>query len=156
MTWCTSRIYHSAITNRTGTKNHNSGRILISLQATKLINLQIPSPLQSRPVYSLKITKHRILQYWVDCKLTHMADWEVIYLTPFERARDRNIFHMSHFIMKFMINTLSTMNILQQWGHASTNLYPCCGTVLETIHHMSPFTQGRSCSRWTAPVDTLR
>ena len=40
-----------------------------------------------------------------------MADWEVIDLTPFERAWDRTKIHMALLITKFMSNTLSTMTI---------------------------------------------
>ena len=103
-----------------------------------------------------KISKHRILQYWVGWKITHMADWEGINLTPFEREWDRTIVHMSHFIMKCMSNTLSTMTILQQWGYASTNLYQRCGTVLETMHHMYQCIHEGSRGRWTASVEVLR
>ena len=42
-----------------------------------------------------------------------MADWEVINLSPFEQAQYRTTVHKSHFITKFISNTLSTMEILQ-------------------------------------------
>ena len=69
-----------------------------------------------------KISKYQILQYWVDWKLTHVADWEGIDLTPFELARNRTTFHMSHFIKKCMSNTLSTMKIIQRQGNESNNI----------------------------------
>ena len=87
-----------------------------------------------------KIYKHRLLQYWDDHKLTQMADWEEIDLTPFEQGRKSNTVHMSHFITKCMSKTLSTLTILQQQGHTYANLFPCCGVSLETIQHLYKFT----------------
>ena len=35
-----------------------------------------------------EISKHQILQYWLDIKLTHTAYWEEINLSQFEQTRD--------------------------------------------------------------------
>ena len=69
-----------------------------------------------------EISNHWLLQYWIDKKLTHKADWEVSDLSPFEREWGRTKFHMSHFITKRMSNTQSNMMILNRRGHTSTNL----------------------------------
>ena len=69
-------------------------------------------------------------------KTNSQGDWEEIDLSPFEKAKDSTTVHMSHFIKKIMSNTLSTMEILQQRGHAYTNLFPCFWMVLETIQHL--------------------
>ena len=57
--------------------------------------------------------KFRMLKYWANRNLTHMADWEVIYLTSFKQARDKTTVHMLHFIKKFMSNNLYTRTVLQ-------------------------------------------
>ena len=36
-----------------------------------------------------EISKHWLLPYWVDEKITHISKWEVIDLTQFGRAQDR-------------------------------------------------------------------
>ena len=45
-------------------------------------------PVHSNLEYSIfyEISKHWLLQYWDDQKLTHMSDWDVIDLTSFELA----------------------------------------------------------------------
>ena len=75
-------------------------------------------PIHGFPVHSnltqsivYEISKHRLLQCWVDRKITHMLDWDGIDLSPFELAWDRDTFHMSHFVTKCISNTLYTMNI---------------------------------------------
>ena len=62
---------------------------------------------------------------------------------------------MSQFITKWISNTLYTMDILQQQGHASTNLCPWCGTVPETIYHLYRWTHEGSLNRWTVSLDTF-
>ena len=63
---------------------------------------------------------------------------------------------MAQFIMKYMSNTLPDMTILQQLGHATTNLFPCYGLDPETIQHMYQCTHGGRRGRWTALLDTLQ
>ena len=117
--------------------------------------MRSPSPIQSHPVYILRNLESPATSILGLLILTHMIDWEEIDLIPFERSHNRTTIHMSHFIKKIMINTLFTMKILQQQGHASTNLFPKCGTVPETIHYLYRLTNERSSGRWTASVDAL-
>ena len=93
---------------------------LYGLPSLSIRGVPVHSNLAQSTVYD--ISKHRLLQYLFDQKLTHMEDWEEIYLSPFEQAWDRTTAHMSHFITKFMRNSLSTMTIIQEQDHASTNL----------------------------------
>ena len=95
------------------------------------------------------------MKHWVYQNLTHMADWEVSDLTSFKWARDKTTVHMTHFITKLMSNILSIMMILQNWGHATTNLCPFCVLVPETIYNLYQCTQERIHGRWTASVDSL-
>ena len=53
-TWRTIIIYHGIIPKLDDTKNHNIGRILWFLWATKRIHSQSPSPLQYCPGYILR------------------------------------------------------------------------------------------------------
>ena len=85
-----------------------------------------------------------------------MEDWEVINIAPFEQAQDSTTVYMLLFIMKFMSNTLSTMILLQQRGHESTNLCPRCGTVPETMYYMYQCNHEVSCGRWTTSVYALQ
>ena len=48
------------------------------------------------------------------------------------------------------------MTILQQQGHATTNLCPCCGVTPETIQHIYQCTREGSRYRRTASVNALR
>ena len=54
--------------------------------------------------------------------LTHTVDWDTFDLASFKQAHDKNTIHMSHFITEYMSNTFTDMKILQQLGHATTNL----------------------------------
>ena len=83
-----------------------------------------------------KISKRRLLQYWSYRNLTHMSDWEGIDLTSFKRACGNTTVHMAHLVTKFTSNTLSTMKILQQRGHATTNIYLRCCLAPAKIQHM--------------------
>ena len=85
-----------------------------------------------------------------------MSYWEGINLTPFEQSRGRTTIHMSHLITKYMSNSLSTMIIIQQQVHASTNICPRCGTVLETIQHIYQWTHEGIIVRRTASVYTFK
>ena len=109
---CTSRIYYGVISTLTSNKDYNSGSILGSLRTIKRIHLHSPSPIQYCQVYHIKIFKRRILQYWDDWNLTHIEDWELIYLKSFKRAQDKTTVHIVHFIIKFISNALPTMTIL--------------------------------------------
>ena len=62
---------------------------------------------------------------------------------------------MAHFIMKCMSNTLPTMTILQQQGHATTNLCPCCDVTLDMIQKLHQYTHKGSRGKYTAFVDAL-
>ena len=124
------------------------------LPSVSICGVPVHSNLAQAIVY--EISKHRLLHYWADWKLTHMKDWDVIEFSPFEQSRDKTAVHMLHFITKCMSNTLSTMAILQWQGYASTNLCPCCGTVPETIQHIYQCNHEVSWGRWTASVYALQ
>ena len=95
-----------------------------------------------------KISKRQPLQYWADRNPNNMADSEWMDLTSFKWAHDKTTFHMEHFIKKCMSNNLSTMAILQQQGHAATNLCHGCGLVPEMIQHMYQCTHKGSRTAW--------
>ena len=113
----------------------------------RLSNHRVPvhSNISQSIVY--EISKHLLLQKWVDLKFTPMADWEGIELSPFEQVQYGTTVHISNFITKCMSSTLSTMTILQWQRHASTNLCQWCGLVLEMIHHMYQCTHEGSRDR---------
>ena len=48
------------------------------------------------------------------------------------------------------------MTILQQQGHASSNICPLCGMIPETIQHMHQCTHEGSCVGRTASVDAFQ
>ena len=77
-----------------------------------------------------EISKRGLLQHWYYPNLTRTEDWDKIDITLFKQTRETTTVHMAHFITKFLSNTLPTMTILQQQGHASTNLCPSCGVIL--------------------------
>ena len=82
------------------------------LPIVSICGVPVHSNIYQATVY--EISKHWILQYWVDRKLTQMEYWEGSDLTKFEQAWDRTTVHMSHFITKCRSNTLYTMKILQK------------------------------------------
>ena len=55
-----------------------------------------------------------------------------------------------------MSKTLSTMTIIQQKGHATTNFFSRCVLEMEMIQHLYQFTYKGSCDIWTVSVDILR
>ena len=57
--------------------------------------------------------------------------------------------------MKFMINTLSTMMIIQKLGHAYTNIWPRFGKSPETIKHLYQCMNDVSRGTWTASIDAF-
>ena len=103
-----------------------------------------------------KISKNKLLQHWENLNLTHIVDWDKIYLTLFKRARETTSVHMSHFITNCTSNALPNMNILQRQGHATTNLCTCCGVTPERIQHVHQCNHGGNHDRWKASVDALR
>ena len=80
------------------------------LQSVSICGVSVHSNITLSIAY--EISKLRLLQYWANRNLTHTADWEVIDLTSFKRAQDNTNIRMSHFITKYMSNTLSTMPII--------------------------------------------
>ena len=124
----------------------------------------IPSvSIQGDPVHSniaqyitYEIYKRWILQHYHNQNLTHMEDWDKIDVTSVKQARETTTVHMTHFITKYMSNTLATMTILQQRGHATTNHWPLYGVTLDMIQHLYQFTHEGSRGKWTASVDALR
>ena len=102
-----------------------------------------------------KIYKLRLLQYWANWNLNHMADWEVIDLKSFKIVWDKTTVHISHYITEFTSNNLSTTTILQQQWQATTNLFPHCVLAPETIQNLYQCTHKGSHGRWKASVDAL-
>ena len=103
---------------------YNGNRTIRPARNDKLLYTRFPIHSNIAQYITCKISKKRLLQHWDDQNLTHTAGWGEIDLTSFKQAQETTTFHMEHFIMKYMSNTLPTMTIIQQQGQATINLCP--------------------------------
>ena len=85
-----------------------------------------------------------------------MVEWEGIERKSFKRARNMTTVHMKQFITKFMSTTLTTMKIMKQQGHTTTNLWHRYGLAPQKIQHLYQCTYKGSRGIWTATLVALR